>query len=44
VSLVPPPITYKNGNQRDVQYRVHVEGGETYWGEYYFAGDLYAKQ
>jgi hypothetical protein len=37
-------ITYQNGKQRDVQYRVHVEGGETYWSEYYFAGDLYGKQ
>ena len=37
-------ITYQNGESRDVQYRVHVEGGETYWNEYYFAGDLYGKQ
>jgi len=37
-------ITYQNGSQRDIQYQVHVEGGETYWSEYYFAGDLYGKQ
>jgi hypothetical protein len=37
-------ITYQNGTQRDVQYQVHVEGGETYWSEYYFANDLYGRQ
>ena len=37
-------ITYQNGTTRDVQYQVHVENGETYWSEYYFAGDLYGKQ
>ena len=37
-------ITHRNGTTRDVQYQVHVENGETYWGEYYFAGDLYGKQ
>jgi hypothetical protein len=37
-------ITYESGKEREVQYRVHVENGETYWSEYYFAGDLYGKQ
>ena len=37
-------ITYDNGKKRDVPYQVHVENGETYWSEYYFAGDLYGKQ
>ena len=37
-------ITYQGGKQREVQYQVHVEKGETYWGEYFFAGDLYGKQ
>jgi hypothetical protein len=37
-------ITYQSGTTRDVPYQVHVENGETYWSEYYFAGDLYGKQ
>lgn len=37
-------ITYENGNSRDVNYRVHVENGETYPNEYWFANDLYGRQ
>jgi hypothetical protein len=37
-------LTYQNGNQTQVSYRVHVENGETYWSEYWFNGDLYGKQ
>jgi hypothetical protein len=28
----------------NIQYRVHVENGETYWNEYWFNGDLYGRQ
>ncbi len=37
-------ITYANGNSTTVEYRVHVENGETYWNEYYFNGDLYGRE
>ncbi len=37
-------ITYENGNQREIEYRVHVENGQTYWSEYYFNGELYGKK
>jgi hypothetical protein len=37
-------ITYQNGNQRVIPYRVHVENGEVYWSEYYFNGVLYGKK
>jgi hypothetical protein len=37
-------VTYENGNSRDVNYRVHVENGETYPNEYWFANDLYGRQ
>jgi hypothetical protein len=37
-------IIYPNGNQRAINYQVHVENGEYYWGEYYFNGDLYGKK
>ena len=37
-------IMFSNGNTRDIQYRVHVENGETYWNEYWFNGDLYGRQ
>lgn len=30
-----------NGDRFAVQYQVHVEDGETYWGEYLFDGELY---
>ena len=37
-------IFFNNGNQREINYRVHVENGEVYWSEYYFNGDLYGKK
>ena len=37
-------ITYQGGNQVQIQYRVHVENGETYWNEYWFNGELYGRQ
>ena len=37
-------ITYNNGNTTSVEYRVHVENGETYWNEYYFNGTLYGRE
>jgi hypothetical protein len=37
-------MTDKNGSQTSVRYQVHVEGGQTYWREYYFNGVLYGKQ
>jgi hypothetical protein len=32
------------GGERSLQYLVHVEKGKTYWGEYFFNGELYGKQ
>ena len=37
-------ITYNNGSTTTVEYRVHVENGETYWNEYWFNGDLYGRE
>jgi len=37
-------ITYPNGNQVQVPYKVHVENGETYWNEYWFNGELYGRR
>jgi hypothetical protein len=37
-------ITYANGNNTSIEYRVHVENGETYWNEYWFNGELYGRQ
>jgi len=37
-------ITMRDGSQMTVQYRVHVENGETYWNEYWFNGGLYGRQ
>lgn len=37
-------LTYQNGRQVQIQYRVHIERGETYWNEYWFNGDLYGRQ
>jgi hypothetical protein len=37
-------ITMRDGSQMNIQYRVHVENGETYWNEYWFNGDLYGRQ
>ena len=31
-----------SGNRTAYRYQVHVENGETYWGEYFFNGKLYA--
>ncbi|MEO0184800.1 MAG: hypothetical protein ABIL20_03275 [candidate division WOR-3 bacterium] len=33
----------EDGSEVEYQYQVHVEGGEVYWSEYYFNGDLYGK-
>jgi hypothetical protein len=37
-------ITYSNGSSSSVEYRVHVENGETYWNEYWFNGELYGRE
>lgn len=37
-------ITYPDGNTATVEYRVHVENGETYWNEYWFDGALYGRE
>jgi len=37
-------LQYANGNRQEIEYRVHVEGGEVYWSEYWFNGSLYGKQ
>jgi hypothetical protein len=37
-------ISYSNGNTTTVEYRVHVENGETYWNEYWFNGELYGRE
>ena len=37
-------LIFNDGSTREIQYRVHVENGETYWSEYWFNGDLYGKQ
>jgi len=35
-------LTGQNGNQRILNYQVHVKGGEPYWGEYFFNNSLYS--
>ncbi len=37
-------INYSNGNTTTVEYRVHVENGETFWNEYWFNGELYGRE
>lgn len=37
-------ITYANGSTTTIEYRVHVENGQTYWNEYWFNGELYGRQ
>ncbi len=37
-------ISLQNGDQRTINYRVHVENGQVYWKEYFFNGDLYWKK
>ncbi|MBN1337370.1 MAG: hypothetical protein JXB39_15545 [Deltaproteobacteria bacterium] len=37
-------LVYSGGGTRDVPYRVHVENGQTYWNEYFFAGELYGRE
>jgi hypothetical protein len=37
-------ITKKDGGQIVLEYKVHVENGETYWKEYWFNGKLYGKK
>ncbi|NOY08332.1 MAG: hypothetical protein GXP33_05785 [Spirochaetes bacterium] len=36
-------ITYQDGSQDFIEYRVHEKNGEIYWNEYYFDGKLYTK-
>jgi hypothetical protein len=36
-------ITYPNGNERFIDYAVHVERGQTYWREYFFNRQLFRK-
>ena len=35
-------LTGQNGNQRILNYQVHVKGGEACWGEYFFNNRLYS--
>ena len=35
-------LTGQNGNERILDYQVHVKGGETFWGEYFFNNRLYS--
>jgi hypothetical protein len=37
-------IRYPNGENRWMEYQVHVEKGQTYWREYIFDGRLFQKQ
>jgi len=37
-------LIFPNGNQNHIDYRVHVERGQTYWREYRFNGRLFRKQ
>jgi hypothetical protein len=34
-------LTSQNGNQTIINYQVHVKGGETFWGEYFFNNKIY---
>jgi len=36
-------INMPNGEQLQIEYQVHVENGQTYYGEYWFNGSLYSK-
>ncbi len=36
-------INMPNGDQSVVEYQVHIENGQTYYGEYWFNGSLYSK-
>jgi hypothetical protein len=36
-------VTWQSGRRIDVEYRVHVENGQTYWNEYWFNGKLYGR-
>jgi hypothetical protein len=35
-------ITKQDGSEIVSNYQVHIKGGEIYWGEYFFNGDLYS--
>ena len=37
-------ITYPNGNERSIEYRVYMEGGKTYSREYVFNGRHFSKR
>ena len=37
-------ITLQDGTESVLEYRVHVEKGQTYWREYWFNGKHYSKQ
>ena len=34
----------QDGSSDTLSYQVHVENGQTFWGEYYFDGTIYVKQ
>ncbi|MBW2466437.1 MAG: hypothetical protein JRF02_03975, partial [Deltaproteobacteria bacterium] len=34
-------LTGQDGSQRVLNYQVHIKGGETYFGEYFFNNELY---
>lgn len=36
-------IVMQNGEQYTIEYNVHVENGQTFYGEYWFNGSLYSK-
>lgn len=37
-------VIYNNGQQRNVEYRVHMEKGQTYWNEYWFNNVFYYRE
>ena len=37
-------IKSQDGSETVIEYKVHVEKGQTYWNEYWFNGALYSKQ
>jgi hypothetical protein len=36
-------LKFGNGNVSEIQYKVHVENGKTYYDEYWFNGNLYGR-
>jgi hypothetical protein len=35
-------VTKQDGSTIELNYQVHIKGGEIYWGEYFFNGNLYS--